>query len=90
MLGRTSASWKFCVPRVRLSTSTRSPPTASSEGLEIGNGRHHAQLARGLRSRDEQGTDHQRDADQNAESASVTCLMSLLCDSTRDRVMTLL
>jgi hypothetical protein len=36
MLGRTSASWKFCVPRVRLSTSTRSPPTASVSDLRSG------------------------------------------------------
>src|SRR5919108_1464966 len=36
MLGRTSASWKFCVPRVRLSTSTRSPPTASVSDFRSG------------------------------------------------------
>ena len=36
MLGFTSASWKFCVPRVRLSTSTRSPPTASASDLRSG------------------------------------------------------
>src|SRR5262249_13628967 len=36
MLGRTSASWKFCVPRVRESTSTRSPPTASVSDLRSG------------------------------------------------------
>src|SRR5438105_746575 len=36
MLGLTSASWKFCVPRVRLSTSTRSPPTASASDLRSG------------------------------------------------------
>ena len=36
MLGRTSASWKFCVPRVRESTSTRSPPTASTSDFRSG------------------------------------------------------
>src|SRR5437762_3288061 len=36
MLGRTSASWKFCVPRVSASTSTRSPPTASVSDLRSG------------------------------------------------------
>src|SRR5882672_2388147 len=36
MLGRTSASWKFWVPRVSESTSTRSPPTASASDLRSG------------------------------------------------------
>src|SRR5712692_8341824 len=36
MLGRTSASWKFWVPRVRASTSTRSPPTASTSDFRSG------------------------------------------------------
>ncbi len=36
MLGRTSASWKFWVPRVSDSTSTRSPPTASVSDLRSG------------------------------------------------------
>ena len=36
MLGRTSASWRFWVPRVSDSTSTRSPPTASVSDLRSG------------------------------------------------------
>src|SRR5438876_217670 len=36
MLGRTSASWKFWVPRVSESTSTRSPPPASASDLRSG------------------------------------------------------
>src|SRR3989441_3783968 len=36
MLGRTSASWKFCVPRVSTSTPTGSPPTASTSDLRSG------------------------------------------------------
>src|ERR1051326_7207204 len=36
MLGRTSASCKFCVPRVSDSTSTRSPPTASVSDFKSG------------------------------------------------------
>src|SRR5262249_12876603 len=36
MLGRTSASWKFWVPRVSESTSIRSPPTASASDLRSG------------------------------------------------------
>src|SRR5262245_815041 len=35
-LGRTSMSCGFCVPRARLSTSTRSPPTASVRTLRSG------------------------------------------------------